>query len=447
MADIIRVEYLNRAQELHNQGRIADAYRVLADAGDVYAANAWLITNDDHTGIFDFLVPNLWDYGAPGARATMFMQVAAVHQQNYLNYIRDGAFTAPGGLTFYELPDTFEIETSYYNALTKNGLPPELAIDLLINTGFGGYVDWAALLQIEPSRQSAERLTLDDLGATGALGVLFKAQVLGLLDSGGLTPEQAIEAMARMGPGSPLLHLVIEALREAENNCFTADTLIEMWPRSDGRRWHKPIEAIRPRDLVCSYDAQGRLVPGRVTRVFRKLAPHLLDFWGTGVTPGHLFLCGDGPMAGRHLPLIDILRRDGVVVTQGGRRLRAATGAEVGTLPDRRVRVVAGPLVGDRVQVTATGMLRLGTRFRDAAGADVSLLEGLVAALGPIPADGRLPDGRLLADLVLHWPGGQRLPAPEDYLLSCAGLTLADIAEQPEDQAPALWFGGALRPV
>jgi len=194
MADIIRVEYLNRAQELHDQGRIADAYRVLADAGDVYAANAWLITNDDHTGIFDFLVPNLWDYGAPGARETMFMQVAAVHQQNYLNYIRDGAFTAPGGLTFYELPDTFEIETSYYNALVNNGLPPELAIDLLINTGFGGYVDWAGLLQIEPSRQSAERVTLDDLGATGALGVLFKAQVLGLLDSGGLTPEQAIEA-------------------------------------------------------------------------------------------------------------------------------------------------------------------------------------------------------------------------------------------------------------
>lgn len=143
MADIIRVENLDRAQELHDQGRIAEAYAVLADAGDVYAANAYQITNDDHSGVFDFIVPNIWDYGAPGMRDQMFMQAAATHQQNYLNAIRSGMFTTSGGLTFYELPDTYEIELSYYNSLVDNDLPPEIAIDLLINTSFNGYVSWA----------------------------------------------------------------------------------------------------------------------------------------------------------------------------------------------------------------------------------------------------------------------------------------------------------------
>ena len=68
-----------------------------------------------------------------------------------------------------------------------------------------------------------------------------------------------------------------------------------------------------------------RLAPPRVTRVFVNDVAHVLDFHGTGVTPGHVFLCGAGRFAGRHVPLIDILRDDGAVVRQDGSLMRAAT--------------------------------------------------------------------------------------------------------------------------
>jgi hypothetical protein len=38
--------------------------------------------------------------------------------------------------------------------------------------------------------------------------------------------------------------------------------------------------------------------------------------------PGHAFLCAEGRFAGRHVPLIDILRDDGAVVRQDGTRVR-----------------------------------------------------------------------------------------------------------------------------
>ena len=55
---------------------------------------------------------------------------------------------------------------------------------------------------------------------------------------------------------------------------------------------------------------------------------------GTGVTPGHVFLCGAGRFAGRHVPLIDILRDDGAVVRHDGSLMRASTGEPVGSDDD-----------------------------------------------------------------------------------------------------------------
>jgi hypothetical protein len=58
-------------------------------------------------------------------------------------------------------------------------------------------------------------------------------------------------------------------------------------------------------------------VPARVTRTFVNDVAHVLDFHGTGVTPGHAFLCGAGRFQGRHVPLLDILRDDGAMVRGG----------------------------------------------------------------------------------------------------------------------------------
>lgn len=46
-------------------------------------------------------------------------------------------------------------------------------------------------------------------------------------------------------------------------HCFVAGTKISMW---DGTE--KPIEQVVPDDVVLSYDKDGTLKPGRVTRTF-----------------------------------------------------------------------------------------------------------------------------------------------------------------------------------
>ena len=96
----------------------------------------------------------------------------------------------------------------------------------------------------------------------------------------------------------------------------------------------RAIEAIRPGDHVLSYAADGTLTPARVTRTFVNEDACVLDFHGTGVTPGHVFLSGAGRFAGRHVPLIDILRDDGAVVRHDGSLMRASTGEPVGSDDD-----------------------------------------------------------------------------------------------------------------
>ncbi|MCA3526215.1 MAG: hypothetical protein INF46_09345 [Rhodobacter sp.] len=103
----------------------------------------------------------------------------------------------------------------------------------------------------------------------------------------------------------------------------------------------KPVAAIRPGDMVLSPDKTGTLVPARVTRTFVNDVAHVLDFHGTGVTSGHVFLRGAGRFKGRHVPLIDILRDDGAVVRQDGSLMRGATGCAVGSDGDRLNEVVA----------------------------------------------------------------------------------------------------------
>ncbi|MFN7598015.1 MAG: hypothetical protein ACK5PT_14960, partial [Cereibacter sp.] len=133
---------------------------------------------------------------------------------------------------------------------------------------------------------------------------------------------------------STIRGMILNALAasSAESKCFLPHIPITL---ADGTT--KPIAAIRPGDMVLSPDKTGTLVPARVTRTFVNDAAHVPDFHGTGVTPGHVFLCGAGRFQGRHVPLIDILRNDGAVVRQDGSLMRASTGCAVGSDADRRM--------------------------------------------------------------------------------------------------------------
>jgi len=155
--------------------------------------------------------------------------------------------------------------------------------------------------------------------------------------------------------------------------CFLPHTPITL---ADGTT--KPISAVRPGDMALSPDKGGTLVPARVTRTFVNDVAHVLDFRGTGVTPGHVFQCGAGRFQGRHVPLLDILRDDGAVVRQDGSLMRAATGCAVGSDGDRLIKVVAAD--------GTTGRLRAGTRVNGATG-EVTV-SALIAQSGGVICDG-----------------------------------------------------------
>ena len=213
--------------------------------------------------------------------------------------------------------------------------------------------------------------------------------------------------------------------------CFAAGTMIDMW---DGTQ--KPIEEILAGDIVTSYDSDGNLVPGRVSRTFTKLVEVILDVHGLMVTPSHATLCGDGRFAGRHVPIIDILRSDGALVTDDGGKVRAGTGCPLGSLGDRLVWAVTGDRHPDgSIRVRDKGLIRLGTRFISPDGHDVSVMDVIADAGGIVSYEGLIQpcdDGPKMPFL---WTFTERLPKPEDYVLQRSRLHLQDIYYADEWEA------------
>lgn len=225
--------------------------------------------------------------------------------------------------------------------------------------------------------------------------------------------------------------------------CFLGDTAISMWPLDPNLKpgpngiydqdevqakiWKKPIRDIRVKDIVVAHDKDGNLVPDVVSRTMQNDATHILDFWGTGVTPGHAYLCGDGKHEGKHIPLIDILRQDGAIVLENGTKVRAATNWPVGSLPDQFIWVLAGHDDGRKTQVTDKKKIRIGTRAIAPNGTDYGVLDHLVQVYGPLSEDGISQDGIDVTKQVLHWPYGDTIPNPEDYILQRSDLTLEEI--------------------
>lgn len=254
----------------------------------------------------------------------------------------------------------------------------------------------------------------------------------------GKTLQQAFEAAMVEGgfyADNPALFAMMPP-----SYCFAAGTLIDM---ADGS--HKPVERIVAGDMVLSFDAQGALVPGRVARVFARRATQLLDFHGTRVTPGHVYLCGEGRFAGQYVALIDILRSDGAVVARDGGLIRAATGAPVGSEGDvALIWVALGTLdAAGGLVVRDARQMRAATRVCLPDGRDLSLADMLAAAGATLTEAGlvRMPDGQ---ERMFHWTLSDQLPRPEDYVLARSGTDLAAIfdAAEWEDAPPRLTAPG-----
>ena len=235
------------------------------------------------------------------------------------------------------------------------------------------------------------------------------------------------------------------------NQCFLHDTLVQMWPlnpsiqpHADGsfdeqkvfpQIWQKPISEVQPGDIVVSYDEHGRLAPKPVVRTMVNSVAHILDFWGTGTTPGHAYYCADGIFKGQHVPIMDILRTDGAIMGSDGKLIRAATNCEVGSLADKFIHVTALKRVEDGSWAFAEeGMLRFGTRLILADGRHISLMEMAAGEGWQISDDGYMVamvrgDNGQLQEQKFSFPyeHGETLPKPEAYILARSAVTLEEI--------------------
>ncbi len=261
------------------QQKLHQAYQVLAGAGDIYSFWGAQIVAPDIPIIGSFpnpmqdLVENIWEVQVPGSVAASFIDVAVQHQQQYLTLTR----VDPTGSGDFNLPTTTEIEDSYRDALSDNGLPASLAVDLLINTAqlgtTGGAVipNWDTVLLLEDEREGPVRndLTADGFSPNQAAAILAAV--------GGVTTIEILN-------GYPVLP-----------ECFPSGTLITL---ADGTE--KPIENIGHGDFVLTHDANGNPVPGIVTKLFSNTTSKFFRLSFTDnrddlvTTPGHRFLTETG---------------------------------------------------------------------------------------------------------------------------------------------------------
>jgi hypothetical protein len=246
------------------------------------------------------------------------------------------------------------------------------------------------------------------------------------------------------------------------DQCFGGKVPIDMWPLGPefapdpnnpqkifdqdavrAKVWKKPIELIRVGDIVVSFDGNGNLVPGRVTRTMTNEVKILLNFHGTRVTPGHVYHRPDSKRPHKFEALIDILRDDGVIKHRDGTLIRAATNAPVGSPRDGFVRAVTSTRKADGTfEPKDEGRIRIGTRFLVGVGSERKsfAVADLIEAGGGIVGEDeliRVGDG---AAMPFHWEFGNTLPKPEDFVLACSSTTLEDIykAAEWESQGPRL---------
>ncbi|MCP4329817.1 MAG: hypothetical protein GY791_15425 [Alphaproteobacteria bacterium] len=222
--------------------------------------------------------------------------------------------------------------------------------------------------------------------------------------------------------------------------CFAAGTSIKL---ADGSE--KPIERIRVGDMVMAFDPEhdngrGGLVPKRVTRTYVNHNQRVIDFHGTLVTPGHVYLTDGGIFK----PLMDIIREDGVVIRDDGCRIRAATNCEVGSEGDQFVQIAYITEWGRRDWKATRA--RAGTLRLKPDGTATSFIDYIERHRYTL-----LPNGLIVRDGEQPHPLPYCGPAPrpEDYVLQKSGLTLADLYDDGGDgrtvpPRPSVIAGGGL---
>ncbi|MEP3297889.1 MAG: hypothetical protein ABJO27_15705, partial [Pseudoruegeria sp.] len=216
-------------------------------------------------------------------------------------------------------------------------------------------------------------------------------------------------------------------------------------PRADGsydeafvlsKVWEKPINEIRVGDIVVAYDDKRRLAPKRMLRTMENRATHILDFWGTGVTPGHAYYCADGKFKGQHVPLIDILRTDGAIMRADGTMIRAATNSKVGSTGDMMIHATASLQKPDGSwSDPKTGKVRFGTPiFTPDSETNTSIMEIAERQGWALSEDGfflalvKGEDGISREErFAFPYTYAEDLPKPEDYILARSDVTLEAI--------------------
>ncbi|MEP2781125.1 MAG: hypothetical protein ABJP33_01650 [Pseudoruegeria sp.] len=232
------------------------------------------------------------------------------------------------------------------------------------------------------------------------------------------------------GPGGTSLRPVARPTDE----CFLEDSTVQMWPldpaikpRLDGsydeelvlsKVWYKRQDQMKAGDLVMSPDKWGRLQPGRVTRTMTNIATHILNFWGTGVTPGHAYNCADGAL-----------------MRSNGTMFRSTTNCDVGSMGDMMIHASATLQKPDGSWTEPkAGKVRFGTRIILPDGRHMSLMELAASEGWRVSDDGYMvstmkgEDGELQEQKFLFpYAHGEELPKPEGYILARSAVTLEDI--------------------
>jgi len=249
------------------------------------------------------------------------------------------------------------------------------------------------------------------------------------------------------------------------SDCFVATTAIDMWPVNIPTSpidedlvvqnvWQKPIKNIAVGDWVTSFDKEGKLQPARVSRTFSKDVKIILDFFGTGVTPGHVYYRADTHEEHKFQTLIDIIRDDGVIETVNGTHIRASTGLPIDDPRDRFVQAITGEVLDDgAIAVRERGQVRLGTRFITDDGGDYCISD-LISTLGAeVDEDGLICRGSD-EPKPFHWDFDDTLPKPEDYVLKRSGTSLEEIyqaseweVQRPQMPPPLRRDGGPVGPL
>jgi len=115
---------LQTAQSTKTSSDTGAVWQLLSSFGDNYATAAYQAIAEP-TSSYGAAVRNAWT--VTGADfSSEFIPVALAHLQNYVNDIANS--TPQNGN--YALPTTTQIETSYFDALTANGVTPYAGIDL-----------------------------------------------------------------------------------------------------------------------------------------------------------------------------------------------------------------------------------------------------------------------------------------------------------------------------